>query len=83
MYEEKSRGSGRESHKTRIEGHGWMTRVWAVAAVCGRMGRHAHSGHGTVRGRARWTPKRRIYTSTGRPERAEPWTSSKNVREVR
>ncbi|PKI35120.1 hypothetical protein CRG98_044489 [Punica granatum] len=71
MYEEKSRGSGRGSHKTRIEGYGWVTRMWAAAAVRGKMGRHARSGHGTVRGRVRWTPKRRIYTTMGRPERAK------------
>ncbi|PKI52680.1 hypothetical protein CRG98_026929 [Punica granatum] len=43
----------------------------AAAVVRGKTGRQARSGHGTVRGRARWTPKRRIYTSTGRPERAK------------
>ncbi|PKI64986.1 hypothetical protein CRG98_014610 [Punica granatum] len=31
-----------------------------AAATCGKMGRHACSGHGTMRDRARWTPKRRI-----------------------
>ncbi|OWM90847.1 hypothetical protein CDL15_Pgr010883 [Punica granatum] len=71
MYEEKSRGSGRGSHKTRIEGYGWVTRMWAAVAVRGKMGRHASSEHGTVRGRVRWTLKRRIYTTMGRPERAK------------
>ncbi|OWM77179.1 hypothetical protein CDL15_Pgr027117 [Punica granatum] len=114
MYEEKSRGSGRGSRKTRIEGYGWVTRMLAAAAVRGKMGqrassctrrrvgdvavgvarlglksrvgdpggrqprpvgekisRHACSGHGTVQGRARWTPKRRIYMTMGRPERAK------------
>ncbi|PKI67210.1 hypothetical protein CRG98_012407 [Punica granatum] len=33
MYEEKSRGSGRGSHKTQIEGYGWVTRMGAAAAV--------------------------------------------------
>ncbi|OWM91651.1 hypothetical protein CDL15_Pgr022199 [Punica granatum] len=71
MYEEKRRGSSRGSRKTRIEGYGWVTRMWAAAAVRGKMGLHASSGHGTVQGRVRWTPKRRIYTTMGRPERAK------------
>ncbi|OWM82700.1 hypothetical protein CDL15_Pgr014188 [Punica granatum] len=71
LQEEKSRGRGRGSRKTRLEGYGWVTRMLAAAAVRGKMGRHASSGHGTVQGRVRWTPKRRIYTTMGRPERAK------------
>ncbi|PKI26266.1 hypothetical protein CRG98_049045, partial [Punica granatum] len=49
----------------RVARLGWKlqavgTRKAAAAAGRGKTGRHAHSGHGTVRGRARWTPKRRI-----------------------
>ncbi|PKI64511.1 hypothetical protein CRG98_015074 [Punica granatum] len=47
MYERKSRGSGRGSRKTRIEGYGWVTRMSAAVAVRGKMGRHASFGHGT------------------------------------
>ncbi|OWM83571.1 hypothetical protein CDL15_Pgr008356 [Punica granatum] len=60
-----------------MEGYGWVTQRLAAAAVCGKTGRHVSSGHGTVQGRARWTPKRRIYTTMGSPERAKPWVSSK------
>ncbi|PKI51802.1 hypothetical protein CRG98_027850 [Punica granatum] len=48
MYEEKSRGSGLESRKTRLKVTGGGTREVATAAVRGKRGRHASSGHGTV-----------------------------------
>ncbi|PKI49910.1 hypothetical protein CRG98_029694 [Punica granatum] len=50
MHEEKSRGSGLESHETRLEVTGDGTQEVAAAAVWGKRGQHASSGHGTVQG---------------------------------
>ncbi|PKI32046.1 hypothetical protein CRG98_047563, partial [Punica granatum] len=68
---EKSRGSGRGSRKTRFESYGWVTRVCAAAAVRGKTGRHASSGHGTKgiggnEGCARLVGPRTVTTSSRR-----------------
>ncbi|OWM73827.1 hypothetical protein CDL15_Pgr018887 [Punica granatum] len=60
VHEEKSRGSGHESRKTRFGVAGGVTREEDNRGSLGRMAWHASSGHGMVQGRARWTPKRRI-----------------------
>ncbi|PKI50338.1 hypothetical protein CRG98_029274 [Punica granatum] len=60
MHEEKSQGGGLVSRKTRFKVTGRGTREETAAADWGKWGRHACSGHGTVQGRAHWTPKRRI-----------------------
>ncbi|PKI42434.1 hypothetical protein CRG98_037165 [Punica granatum] len=46
MHEEKSRGSGLESRKTRLEATGKRTREVAAATARGKPGRHASSDHG-------------------------------------
>ncbi|PKI40448.1 hypothetical protein CRG98_039161, partial [Punica granatum] len=58
MHEEKSQGGGLVSRKTRFKVTGRGTREETAAANWGKWGRHACSGHGTVQGQARWTPKR-------------------------
>ncbi|OWM73934.1 hypothetical protein CDL15_Pgr011158 [Punica granatum] len=60
MHEGKSRGSGLESRKTRLKATGRGARQVAAAAAREERGRYASSGHGTVRDRARWTPKGQI-----------------------
>ncbi|PKI66543.1 hypothetical protein CRG98_013070 [Punica granatum] len=55
--------SGKRSWESQDSGRGLRVsdpRGGTAAAACRKMGQHACSDHGTMRDRARWTPKRRI-----------------------